>query len=607
MSQPFSGFEPGPIESLDAFLDKLRDDPLLDILSDGIVVIDAAKKVQFMNRFSQELLKIPESDGLGDPCYEVVKSEICQGTCSQCLEHEGAPFMENFNVDVLCRDGETVACCMHTTVLKDIEGRSLGYIEHFREMGQVRDIINQQEELLRLYSHEKEKVQAIINSIGDGVFTVGMDRRIRSFSHRLEEMTGWKEGDLLGRRYSEILSVPSSEADPPPVDLHSELNLDIEIRDKRYKILTAREESVPVLLSTNLMKDPGNNEVVGVMGVVRDLRELEGLKRELEDRYSFANIIGTGPRMEEIFELIERISDTNTNVLIEGESGTGKELVARAIHFHSPRKEKPFLKINCAALPDPLLESELFGYEKGAFTGASRRKPGKFKLADGGTVFLDEVGETSPAFQAKLLRVVQDLEFEPLGGTAVEKVNVRILAATNRSLKEEVAQARFREDLYYRLCVVPIRLPPLRQRGMDIPLLVEHFLEKIGKKYPSKKVRKPVFSPQALSLMMDHEWPGNIRELENAVERAYVCTTTEMIHASALPREIREQALSLPRTEEAAEEPSRLVDWDMAVKIQESLKQCKGNKTLAAKMLGMSRTTLWRKLNEIEREKKRLI
>jgi transcriptional regulator with PAS, ATPase and Fis domain len=353
------------------------------------------------------------------------------------------------------------------------------------------------------------------------------------------------------------------------------------------------------MLNTIPLKSP-DGEVIGLMGMVRDLRELEGLKRELEDRYSFANIIGTGPRMQEIFDLTERLSDTNTSVLIEGESGTGKELVARALHYHSPRKDKPFLKINCSALPDPLLESELFGYEKGAFTGATQRKPGKFKLADGGTLFLDEVGETSAAFQAKLLRVVQDLEFEPLGGTSVEKVNVRILAATNKDLKAEAEAGRFREDLYYRLCVVPVHLPPLRERKEDIPLLIDHALEKVMKKYPTRSGKKPVFSPQALAVFMDYDWPGNIRELENAVERSVVCSAGEMIDASILPREVRNQALQpAPRQEAVArEEP---IDPGLAVRIRETLSQCKGNKSLAAKTLGMSRTTLWRRLREIEK------
>jgi len=590
-----------PVESLETFLKKVRSDPLWDILRDGIVIIDTMKRVRLINRFAQELLKIPESEAIGQACFEVIKSEVCEETCNKCLHQEGASFMENFNVDVLTFTGEIIACCMHTAALHDFQGNTVGYIEHFREMGQVRDIINQQSELLDLYSHEKEKIHTLLNSIGDGVFTLGLDGRIRSFSRRLEEMTGWKEKELLGEIFSEIFSVSSRPNNKTPLLSPRHIREGGEIRDQRCEIQSADRNLIPVLLNTIPLKD-SVNDPMGVIGIVRDMREVESLKRELENRYSFSNIIGTGSRMQEIFDLIERISDTNTNILIQGESGTGKELVARALHFHSPRKDRPFQKINCAALPDPLLESELFGYEKGAFTGASKRKPGKFKLADGGTIFLDEIGETSAAFQAKLLRVTQDLEFEPLGGTTTEKVDVRILAATNKDLKSEVDSGRFRDDLYYRLCIVPIHLPPLRERREDIPHLVELFLEKVIKKYPAKKIKRPLLSPQSLSLMMDYYWPGNIRELENAVERAFVCSTTDVIDTVALPPEIREMEFPLPVGKPFSPSPVPPVEKEPGWKIMDVLKQCKGNKTLAAKKLGISRTTLWRRLQELASE-----
>ncbi len=590
----------GTVDSLDVFLEQLRADPLINIIQDGIVVIDRDKNVRLMNQCAQDLLRMPEEEAVGKPCCEVIRSDVCGDKCDHCLKQPNTRFMENFNIDVLTHTGEVIACCMHTAVIFDHLDKPVGYIEHFREMGQVREIIDQQSELLSLYSKEKERIQTLINSIEDGVFTLGSDGRLRSLSPRLEDLADCTEEDLLGKSYTEILSLSSSEnpsSDPFPEGLQNASP----IRDHRCEIRTTQGALVPVLLNTIPLKSP-DGEVIGLMGMVRDLRELEGLKKELEDRYSFANIIGTGPRMQEIFDLVERLSDTNTNVLIQGESGTGKELVARALHYHSPRKEKPFMKINCAALPDPLLESELFGYEKGAFTGATQRKPGKFKLADGGTVFLDEIAETSAAFQAKLLRVVQDLEFEPLGGTSAEKVNVRILAATNKDLKTEAEAGRFREDLYYRLCVVPVHIPPLRERKEDIPRLIDHCLEKVIKKYPTRTGDKPVFAPQAMSAIMDYDWPGNIRELENAVERAVVCSTSEMIHASVLPREVREPApqttASMDPILSSQDEP---LDWDQVEKIRETLTQCKGNKTLAAKMLGMSRTTLWRRLREIER------
>jgi len=589
---------PGPIESLDSFLEKVRSDPLLHLLRDGIVVIDAEKRVRLMNRAAEDLLKIRESDAQGQSCYRIVRSEVCRGMCGQCLNLEGSPYLESFNVDVLTHTGEVIACCLHTAVLKDRQGATAGYIEHFREMGQVREIINQQSELLRLYANEKEKVQTLVNSIEDGVFTVGLDGRIRSLSPRLESLVGWKEKDLLGKEWSDLLVSGEAEGDSARTLLAADRRL-AEFRDQRFEMRTARGVLIPVSLSTVPLKGPEEDRI-GLLCLVRDLREIEELKKELHGRYSFGNILGTGPRMRELFELIERLSDTTTNVLIQGESGTGKELVARALHYHSPRKDKPFLKINCSALPDPLLESELFGYEKGAFTGATHRKPGKFKLADGGTIFLDEIGDTSPAFQAKLLRVVQDLEFEPLGSTRVEKVDVRILAATHRDLKADIAAGRFREDLYYRLCVVPIFLPPLRERKEDIPLLVSHFLEKVAAKHKPHKVRKPWFSPQAMAILMDYDWPGNIRELENVVERAVVCSASDRLDPSVLPREIR-----VHRTEAGQEAPgsagaARGAETDEFRKIREVLDSCGGNKTLAARKLGISRTTLWRRIRDGE-------
>ncbi len=241
---------------------------------------------------------------------------------------------------------------------------------------------------------------------------MGVDGRIRSLSPRLEARVRWKEKEHLGKEWTDLLALGETEGDSTQALFGADRRV-VEIRDQRFEMCTASGALIPVSLNTVPLKGPDEDRI-GLLCVVRDLREIEELKKELHGRYSFGNILGTGARMRELFELIERLSDTNTNVLIQGESGTGKELMARALHYHSPRKEKPFLKINCSAFPDPLLESELFGSEKGAFTGATHRKPGKFKLADGGTIFLDEIRDASAAFQAKLLRVVQDLEFEKL-------------------------------------------------------------------------------------------------------------------------------------------------------------------------------------------------
>ena len=262
------------------------------------------------------------------------------------------------------------------------------------------------------------------------------------------------------------------------------------------------------------------------------LNENIDLKEKLRERYSLYNIVGTSNKMTEVYQMIERISETDVTVLIRGESGTGKELVANAIHFNSPRASKPFLKLNCAALPDTLIESELFGHEKGSFTGASEQRIGRFERADGGTLFLDEIGTLNLGAQAKLLRVLQEQEFERIGGNRMLHVDVRIIAATSKDLEKSIADATFREDLYYRVNVFPIFMPPLRERKTDILLLADHFVEKYSKKY-KKDIRR--ISTPAIDMLMQYHWPGNVRELENCMERAVLLSTDRVIHSHQLP------------------------------------------------------------------------
>ncbi len=316
------------------------------------------------------------------------------------------------------------------------------------------------------------------------------------------------------------------------------------------------------------------------------------LKQELKGRYEFHNIIGQSAKMQEVFNLIDMVAPTVANVIIYGESGTGKELIARAIHEHSPRKDKPFVTVNCTAIPENLLESELFGHEKGSFTGATSRREGKFKLADGGTIFLDEIGEMSLAMQPKLLRVLQERKFERVGGTEVIEVDVRLVAATNKNLEEAVKEGKFREDLFYRLDVVPIHLPPLRERKEDIPLLAEHFLEKYNR-LNSRQIRK--ISPEAMGLLVNYHWPGNIRELENTIERAVIIARGETILPEYLPLSV--QSSSRKKSENELEVGMSLKEAE-GLLIQKTLEEVGGNKSQAAKVLGITRQTLRNKMRE---------
>jgi len=318
----------------------------------------------------------------------------------------------------------------------------------------------------------------------------------------------------------------------------------------------------------------------------RDLSLLKELEEEIREKYTFQDMVSRNPRMMELFRILPDIAQSDVTVLIVGESGTGKELFAHAIHKLSRRKDGPLIKVNCSALPETLLESELFGYVKGAFTDAKKDKPGRFKLAEGGTIFLDEIGDVSVAVQVKLLRVIEQKEFEPLGATYTEKVDVRIIAATNRDLEEMVKDGRFREDLYYRLNVMKVELPPLRERRDDIPLLVEHFIQKYNKKM-GKEIEG--VSEEAMRLLLNHTYPGNVRELENILEHAFILCKGRIILPEHLPHYLHAKAPSLPA--------ASLREWEREM-IKEALRRSGGNITSAARELGIHRTTLWRKMKK---------
>ncbi len=328
-------------------------------------------------------------------------------------------------------------------------------------------------------------------------------------------------------------------------------------------------------------------------------RENIMLKEQVEGRYNFSGIIGKSEKMNDIFEMVRVVAQTDSTVLILGESGTGKELIANALHHNSQRRAEPFIKISCAAIPETLLEAELFGHEKGAFTGAVKHKKGRFELANRGTIFLDEIGELTPAIQVKLLRVLQEREFERLGGTETIKVDVRIICATQRDLKKEVAKGTFREDLYYRLNVVPVTLPPLRDRKDDILLLADHFLE-----YFAGQHRKSIkgFSAEAKELLVRYPFPGNVRELENAVERAVVLGKAEEILPCDLPEEIGSlsDCIKVMQDLHNHENLSKAIRSFERQYISKVLEEANGNKSLAAKLLGVSRKTLWEKCKLLE-------
>jgi PAS domain S-box-containing protein len=429
----------------------------------------------------------------------------------------------------------------------------------------------------------------ILNSIADGVFTTDHEGKITFINKAAEEITGFSSKEALGHFCFDIFRADICQS---RCALKETLKTKKEIIDLPATILKKGGQKVPISISTAVLKDE-RGQIIGGVETFRDLSVIEELKKELFQKYTLGDIISKNHLIHDIFNILPNIAESDSTVLIQGASGTGKELFAKAIHNLSRRKGKPFIKVNCGALPDTLLESELFGYVKGAFTDAKKDKPGRFALANGGTIFLDEVGDMSPSLQVKLLRVLQEKEFEPLGATSPRKTDVRIIAATNKDLSKLISEGKFRDDLFYRLNVVKIELPPLSQRREDIPLLIGAFIQKFNAKMGKQIVG---VSDQALRLLLKHDYPGNIRELENIIEHAFVLCRGERIDFDCLPKEITEgqkgdyPSMSLPK-----ETPFEKAETEV---IEKTLKKYDGNRIKTAQELGIDRTTLWRKIKK---------
>ena len=430
----------------------------------------------------------------------------------------------------------------------------------------------------------------IMDSIADGVFTIDKEWNITSFNRAAERITGLKAEDAIGRKCFNIFHANICQT---ACALRETLTTGKEMIDVPVNILNHKGAIIPISISTAVLKDE-KGRLIGGVETFRDLSALEALKKEISQKYSIEDIISKNHEIQSIFEILPHIAESDSTVLIQGESGTGKELFARAIHNLSTRKKRPFVAVNCGALPENLLESELFGYKKGAFTDAKKDKEGRFALAEKGTLFLDEVSDFPPLLQAKLLRVLQEREYEPLGATTTVTADVRIITATNQNLSEMVEQKTFREDLFYRLHIVKINLPPLRKRKEDIPLLVNHFLKKMN----LKKNKKILFvSDDVIRLLLSYHFPGNIRELENIIEHAFVMCRGEKLEVEHLPPEFRESFMASP---EKAPPPLQTRSQETEAHIiKEVLSKNNGNRSATAKELGIHPSTLWRKMKRL--------
>jgi PAS domain S-box-containing protein len=440
----------------------------------------------------------------------------------------------------------------------------------------------------------------ILDSIADGVFTVDRENRVTSFNRAAERITGFSRAEAAGQYCFDIFRASICQSD---CALRHTLETGEQVINRAANIIAKDGRQVPISISTALLRDE-SGEVIGGVETFRDLSAIEELRKALAQQYSFEDIVSKNHRMQEIFRVLPDVAESDCTVLIQGPSGSGKELLARAIHSLSRRRGGPYVAVNCGALPETLLESELFGYVKGAFTGAARDKPGRFALAEGGVLLLDEVGDLAPSLQVKLLRVLEEKAYEPLGATAPVSADVRVIAATHRDLARAVEEGAFRQDFYFRLNVVKLVLPPLADRREDIPLLVDHFVQKLGLR--TGKAITGV-SDEVMELLMQHSFPGNVRELENIIEHTFVLCRGGLIRLEHLPAELRHrQPEPTGRTPDLAAETvsAPLAPLDAVQPLSQlerqaiiaALRKHKGRKSLAAKELGINRTTLWRKM-----------
>lgn len=426
----------------------------------------------------------------------------------------------------------------------------------------------------------------LLESLPEGVFTINTRWRIASFNKTAEEITGFQREEVVGRYCWEVFRSDLCQEGCP---LRAALETGHTCIDQDVRIIKKDGRRHSILVNAGVLRDR-NGEVAGAVETFRTLSCEIGVPRDEMRHFTFDRIIGKSAEMQRLFSMLPDIAASDTNVLICGESGTGKDLVARTLHRHSPRRDAPFVAVNCSALAESLLESELFGHERAAFTGAAEARPGRFELAAGGTLFLDEIGELRPELQIKLLRVLEQREFERVGGTRSIAMRARVISATNRDLKKALQAGAFREDFYYRLRTVPLTLPPLRQRREDIPLLVDHFLERLNRR--NQKCVQGV-EPAVMKFFIEYEWPGNVRELERTLEYAFVFVKGTVILRTHLPEteDFRGGETGEGRASAPGEPSSReAVVWALA--------RSGGRRDEAAALLGMSRTTLWRRMKK---------
>ncbi|RPJ00094.1 MAG: PAS domain S-box protein, partial [Deltaproteobacteria bacterium] len=464
-----------------------------------IILSDLRGRIKLFNRKAQELTGYQAEEVLEKSWTEKFVPPPCRLKIQRMFKalQDGKGVSRNEKYPILTREGKELFIAWDRSFIKGPQGKTRLILSVGHDLTPV-----------RMIEEERSHTKTILDSIADGVMTVDPNFRIISFNKSAARITGFRKEEALGQYCRDIFRSNLCASSCP---MKESIAAGKELTDIEKTILNKQNREVPLNVSTNVWRDQNGGAIGGIM-VFRDITPITELKKELLGKYSFQDIISRNKVFLELFQILPDIAKSDATVLITGESGTGKELVATALHQLSSRRDGPFIKVNCGALPETLLESELFGYKRGAFTDAKQDKPGRFRLAEGGTLFLDEIGDVSLGIQSKLLRVLETKEYEPLGGTRTEKADVRIVSATNKNLWAQVQSGQFREDLYYRLNLFPIEIPPLRERPEDIPLLIDHFLTRFNH---TKGRTIAGLNPSAMEILLNHPYPGNVRELQN--------------------------------------------------------------------------------------------
>ena len=540
---------------------------ILDSITEGIIFITKDRKIGYINKIARKVV----NRNIGDDCFGLFS------ICNQCPlpsikeNPEKIKSLDSFNVQLSCCE-KTV--CHSITPVFD-KGEFIGLLEEFKDASKM---MNHLKEIKK----QKEFTEVILDSIVDAIVVINNDGEIIHYNEVARQILCREVSDIKGFNIENLLGVSLSKL-PPEGERE-----DIVIETPAYG-------RANVSLVVNSLRE-GEGKVISFYLLPECM-----INQDVKGR-----IITKNPKFSAVLEMAKTVADTTATVLIEGETGTGKSMLAKYIHTLSSRRDKPFIKINCAAIPENLLESELFGYVKGAFTGANKDKPGKVELAEGGTLFLDEIGDLPIYLQSKLLHLLQEKEFERLGDIKTRKANIRIIAATNKNLQELIKIGEFREDLYYRLNVISLRVPPLRERKEDIPTLINYFIDKFSEIY--KRSIKGI-SPEAMKILLDYDYPGNIRELENIIERAVIVCSKRFITQDDLPEEIfasfqtKLNKVEKENTYKNIVETTQHKEGKTEIEIiRDVLRKTNGNKSLAAKILGIHRTTLWRKIKEYKLE-----